>query len=155
MGLGNESRELASFFKYFLLIMLLQFSQFFPLYPPSILPQPSSVPPTPLVLSMGCTYKFFESSVCYTIFYLPLSILCLLIMLILPCTFPLHSSLPPPHWNPSVWCPFLWFCSCSGCLLNFCFHCFSFLLGSFVDSCEFVVILLFIFLIFFFLDKSL
>ena len=39
------------------------------------------------------------------------------------------------------------------CLVCFCF-CFCFL-GLVVDSCEFVVILLFIFLIFFFLDKSL
>ena len=43
----------------------------------------------------------------------------------------------------------------SGCLLTFCFHWFSFLSGSFVDSYQFVVILLLIFLIFFFLDKSL
>ena len=35
------------------------------------------------------------------------------------------------------------------CLVHFCF------LGSVVDSCEFVVILLFIALTFFFLDKSL
>ena len=34
------------------------------------------------------------------------------------------------------------------------FFCFVFL-GSVIDSCEFVVILLFLFLIFFFLDKSL
>ena len=26
-----------------------------------------------------------------------------------------YSSLPPPHWNPSMWCLFLWFCSCSSC----------------------------------------
>ena len=38
------------------------------------------------------------------------------------------------------------------CLVCFCFYLF---LGSVVDSCKFAVILLFIFLIFFFLDKSL
>ena len=74
-------------------------------------------------MSMGCTYKFFESSVSYTIFYLSLSTLCLLIMLLLPCTFPPLFLPPNPlPWNPSMWCPFLWFCSCSGCLL-FWFNC--------------------------------
>ena len=77
--------------------MLLQFSQFSPLYAPFALPtQPSSIPP-PYFMSMGCMYKFFDSSVSYTIFYLSPSILCLLIMLLLPCTFPHYSSLPPPH----------------------------------------------------------
>ena len=57
-----------------------------------------------------------------------------------PVPLPLHSSLPTPHWKPSMWSPFLWFYSRSSCLLSFCF-CF---LGSVVDSYEFVVILLFI-----------
>ena len=140
------------FFKYFLLIMLLQFSQLFPLHPASPTLQHS---PPPLVHVHGL-YRSIIWVLCflYNFFYLSLSILCLLIM-ILPCMFPPYSSFPPPHWNPSMWCPFLLFCSCSSCLLSFCFHCFSFPVVSFVDSSEFVVILLFIFLIFFFLDKSL
>ena len=143
------------FFKYFLLICYYSFPSFSPLSPLCPAPQLSSIlPAPPYFMSMGCTYKFFESSVSHTIFYLSPSILCLLIMLLLPCTFSPYSSLPPPHWNPPMWCPFLWFCSCSSCLRSFfCFHHFSFLLGSFVDSCELVVILLFIFFIFF-LDKS-
>ena len=36
-------------------------------------------------------------------------------------------------------------------MLSFCFHCLSFLLGSFVGSCEFIGILLFIFFYLFFL----
>ena len=127
----------------------------FPLFPhPPCTPQPSSIPP-PQFMSMGCTCKFFEFSVSYTILDLSLSILCLLIMLLLLCTFPPLFLPSPPHWNPSMWCPFLGFCCCSSCLLSFCSYCISFLLGSFVDSCEFVVILLFIFFIFFFLHKSL
>ena len=35
---------------------------------------------------------------------------------------PYFSPSPPaPHWKPSIWCPFLWFCSCSSCLLRFFF----------------------------------
>ena len=72
---------------------------------------------------MGCTYKFFESSVSYINFYLAPSILCLLIMLLLPCTFSSYSSLPPPHWTPSVMSLSLvlavwqWWC-----LVLFCFY---------------------------------
>ena len=86
-----------------------------------------------------------------------------------PCLFSTYHlcylfsvPFPPPHPTPLlitlVWAPFLWFRSCSSCLLSFCFHFFfSFIfLGSFVGSSEFVVILLFIFLtLIFFLDKSL
>ena len=58
-----------------------------------------------------------------------------------PVLPPPHSfPPPPPYWKPSLWSRFLWFHSCSSCLLSFCL-CF---LGSLVDSCEFVVILLFI-----------
>ena len=51
--------------------MLLQFSQFSPLSHLHPATQPSSIPPT-YFMSMGYTYKFFESSVSYTIFW-PLS----------------------------------------------------------------------------------
>ena len=68
-----------------------------------------------------------------------------------PVPFP---PIPPFHLPTEIPpCDFhFWFHSCSSCLLS---YCFSFLLGSFVDSCEFVVILLFIISIFFSLDKSL
>ena len=148
---------LTTFKKYIFIDYAITVFPIFPLYPPFY--PASHNPPAfpPLVHVHGLyVYKFFESSVSYTIFYLSLRILWLLIMLLLPCTFPPHSSLPSPHWNPSMWYPFLWFCSCSGWFFSFCFHCFSFLLGSFVDSCEFVVIFLFIVLIFFYsLEKSL
>ena len=99
-------------------------------------------------MSMGQAWKFFGYSISYTILNLPLSILCLPIMLLIPCTFsPILSS---PADNPP--CD-LYFCDSVPvpvvCLV------FVFL-DSVVDSCEFVVILLFIVLIFlFFLDKAL
>ena len=83
-----------------------------------------------------------------------------------PYSVPTHSAsyslylfLPLPLLslstdNPPCDLHFCEICSCSSCLLSFCFRCSSVLLGSFVDSCEFIVIL-FIFLVFFFLDKSL
>ena len=104
-------------------------------------------------MSIGCTHKLFDFSVSYAILNLSLSILCLPIVLLVPCTFPAHSSLPLPlHENPP--------CDVHSCdyvpVLVVCLVCFIFVLGSVVDRCEFVVILLFIFLIiFFFLDKSL
>ena len=67
-----------------------------------------------------------------------------------PVPFPPFSSLPFPAYNPQ--CD-LHFCY-SVPILAVCLVCFCFL-GSIVDSCEFVVILLFIVSIFFFLDKSL
>ena len=91
---------------------------------------------------IGIQWIFFSSSILYWLCYY---------------SFPNFSPVipPPPYWKPSMWCPFLWFCSCSS-LLSFCFYCFLFFfLGSVVDSCEFVVILLFIFLFFNFLGKSL
>ena len=108
-------------------------------------------------MSMGCTYKFFESSISYTIFYLSPSILCLPIMLLIPYT---SSSIPPSllptknppcdvHFSDSI--PVLVVCLVFVFIVFFLFY----FLNSFVDSCESVVILLFIFLIFLFLDKSL
>ena len=66
-------------------------------------------------------------------------------------SFPLPTENPPCDLHSSDSVPVLVVC------LVFVFIVFlSFIfLGSFVDSCEIVVILLFIFLIFFFLDKSL
>ena len=86
------------FFKYTLLIMLLQFSQFDP-YFPSSLPVPlfpPAIPPTSF-MSMSHAYKFFGFSIFYTIHNLPLSILYLPFMLLIPCTFyPIHP--PPSLW---------------------------------------------------------
>ena len=135
--------------------MLLQFSPFFPLYPPSTLhPQHSSIPPTlssyPWVVHVSSlTPRFPIPFLSLPIYFMPTNYAAsslYLSPLLLPSPRPLKSL----HVMSISW-----FCSCSSCFLRFCFHCFSFLLGSLVDSCEFVVILLFIFLIFFFLDKSL
>ena len=80
--------------------MLLQFSQFFPLFPSSLPPQPSSIPP-PSFMSMGCTYKFFESSVSYTIFISP-HLFYAYQLCFIPCTspplfLPSHTPLKSLH----------------------------------------------------------
>ena len=97
---------------------------------------------------MGCICKFFGFSISHTIFNLPLSILYLPHILLIPCTFsPILPANPPDnppndlHTYDSV--PVL-----VVCLVCFCF-CF---LDLVVDSCEFVVILMFIVLMNFFLD---
>ena len=139
------------FFKCILLIMLLQVSHFFlpfiPVHPSS--PLPPAFPPL-VFMSMGHTYKFFGFSIIYTMLNLPLSILYLPFMLLIPCIFP--PILPSPINNP----PYDLHCCDSVPVLVVClvwlFVCF---LGSVVNSCKFVVILLFIVLILFFLDKSL
>ena len=73
-------------------------------------------------------------------------------MLLNPCTFspilPLPLPLSLPTDNPP--CD-LYFCD-SDPVLVVCLVCSCFFLGSVVDSCEFVVILPFIFFIFFFKD---
>ena len=139
------------FIKYFLLIILLQLSHFSSLPPSAWYPHSLQESLTEF-MSMGHTYKFFGFSIFHTILNLPLSILYQQLMLLIPCTiFPI-LPLPPPCWEPSMWSPFLWFCYCSSCLLSL----LLFSLVSVVDICEFVVILLLVFLItFFFLDKSL
>ena len=86
------------YFKYSLLIMLLQWSQFFsPLYLPSTLHPANLQHPLPQFMSIVYTYKFFGFSVSYTLLNFSLSILCLPLTLLIPYTFPLHSSPPPPH----------------------------------------------------------
>ena len=70
---------------------------------------------------------------------------------LIPCTsssiYPLrlHADNPPCD---------LHFCD-SVSVVVVCLVCFGFFLGSVVGSYEFVIVLLFMFLIFFFLDKSL
>ena len=116
------------------------------LIPPPLFPSTLHTPfhlhcPPPQFMSIGRTYKFFGFYISYTILTLPLSILYLPFMLI-PCAF-------PPTDNPP--CD-LHFCN-SVSVLVVCLVYFCFILGSGFNTCEFVVILLFIFLIiFFFLD---
>ena len=125
--------------------MLLQLSHFVsPLSPPPCTPPPAF--PRPQFTSMGRTYKFFGFSIYYIILNLPLSVLYLLFMDLIPCTFSPFSPLPILTDNPPC---YFHFCD-SVPVLVVCFVCFWFwILGSVVDSCEFVVILLFVFLIFF------
>ena len=123
------------FFKYILLIMLLQFSHFlsFSLLHPA---PTSSIPPLYLwVVHISSLASLFPILFLTSPYFMPTSYASYSLYL------PPNSLPPTPHWKPSMWCPFLWFCSCSGCLLSFCF-CF---LGAVVDSYEFVVILLCIF----------
>ena len=107
------------FFKYILLIMLLQLSHsFFPPLSPSA-SYPHSLQHSPLLVHVR---KFFGFSISYTILTLPLSILYLPIMLLNPCTprffpFPLPTDNPPCdlHFCDSV--PVLVIC-----LVCFCFR---------------------------------
>ena len=127
-----------------MLLQLFFFSPFFSLHPASHL-QPAFFPP--YFMSMGCTYKFFGFSISHTVLNLPLSILYLPFMFLIPCTISPILPLPLSTDKPS--CD-LYFCelfdsSCFGSLLNLLLFFQVQLL-----SCEFVVILLFIFLIFFF-----
>ena len=126
------------FLKYILLIMLLQLAFFSLLYS------------SPYIYLL---FGFSISHTILTILNLPLSVFYLPFMLLVPCTFSSIFPLAFPTDNPL-------------CDLNFCdsvpvlvvclvYVLGFFFLGSFVDSCEFVVILLFIVLIIFFLDKSL
>ena len=53
-------------------------------------------------------------------------LLCMLpFMLLIPCTFFPHSPHSLSPLVTSMWSPFLWFCSCSHCLVCICF-CFIF-----------------------------
>ena len=133
--------------KYILLIVLLQLSHFSPLYSPHPAPPTHQNSPT-LFHVIGYTSKFFGFSISLTILNLPMSILYLSFMLLIPCTFSPIFPLPFPADN--LPCD-LHFCD-SVPILAIHLFCFCFLLGSVVDSCEFVVILLFIFFIF--LEKS-
>ena len=134
--------------------MLLQSSHFFSSCSSSALyTPPSNIPCPPYFVSMGCTCKFFGFSISYTILNHPLSILYLLFML--PYSTHLVPLFPPspPLLTDNPSCD-LYFCS-SVPVLVVCLVCVCvFVLGSVVDSCEFVVILLFLVLIFF-SDKSL
>ena len=120
------------------------FPPFIPLCP---VPPMPPVFPNPSFMSMGYAYNFFGFSISYTILNIPLFILCLPIVLLIPCTFLPFSPYPLPTDNPP--CD-LHFCDSVPvlvvCLVSFLFVC----LGLVVVSSEFVVILLFTFLIIFF-----
>ena len=103
-------------------------------------------------MPMGRTHKFFGFIISCTILNLPLSILYLPFMLLIPCTF---SPILLPHLpidNPP--CD-LHFCDSVSVLVVCLVRLVFVSLGSVVDSCEFIVILLLLSSIFFFLDKSL
>ena len=133
-----------------MLLQLSHFTPFFPLYPAH--PLLSAFPPSPQLMSMGRTYKFFGFYTSYTIVNLPLKQIGLFYTYHLCFLFPV----PFPSF-PSSPLITLHVISISVILFLFQFPQLLFLfffLGSVVDSCEFVVILLFIALmIFFFLDK--
>ena len=117
--------------KYFLLIMLSQFSVFpifpllshfhlVPLKPPAFPPNLSSCPWVVHISSLSSLFPipFFTSLHLFNAYWL---------CFFFPVPFPAYSSLPPPHWKPSMWYPFLWFCSCSSYCLVFVFVvCFFF-----------------------------
>ena len=141
-----DNIDIYLFFKYILLIMLLQLSYFFsPLFPsalylplPPSFPQLSSCPCVIPVSSLASPFPtlFLTSPCLFSTYHL-----CFLF----PVPFPPYSLLPLPIDNPP--CD-LHFCD-SVLVLVVCLVCFCFLffLGSAVNSCEFVVILLFTFLI--------
>ena len=134
--------------------MLLQLSQippFIPLHPahwcPPTFPHLSSCPWVIYVSSLAFTFPIlFSTSPCLFSTYH----LCYLFPhFLLP--FPAYNPTCDPHFCDSV--SVLVVCLVHFWLL-FCFV-WGIFLGSVVDNCEFAVILVFIFLIFFFLDKSL
>ena len=133
--------------------MLLQLSHFFsPLFPSTLnLPFPPAFPT--LVHIYGCTCKFFGFPISHTVLNLPLSILYLPFMLLISCTFSPILPIPLPADNPP--CDLYFWESVPVLVICLVCFCFCFFLGSVVDSFQFVVILLFAFLIFFFLEKTL
>ena len=97
-------------------------------------------------MSMGCTYKFFESSLFLTPFLTsPHLFNAYKLCFLFPEPFPPIPPLPLPTDNPPCDVHFSDSVPILVVYLVFVFIVFSFFfLGSFVDSCEFVVILLFI-----------
>ena len=141
-----------SFINLFILVYFIDYAiiivPIFPLLPPSLHLLPS-FPLTILLPLSSCPWVVHKILWLLHLLNTPLSILYLPIMLLNLLTF---SPIPLPvdnlpndlHIDDSVLVLLV-------CLVHFCF-CF---LDSVVDSCEFVVILMFLVLIFFFLNKSL
>ena len=63
------------FFDYILLIMLCSCPNFSPFAPSSEHPPLPKAIHTPLFMSMGHVYRFFDSSISYTVLYIPMAIL--------------------------------------------------------------------------------
>ena len=142
------------FFKVYFIDYAITVVPFFfsPLYPPlPSTPIPTSIPPF-----TSCPWVIHISSLASPFPILFLTSPCLFSTYHL-CSLVLYShilSLPLPTDNPPCdlhFCDFVPVLVVSLVWFGFWFW----LLGSVVDSCEFVVIFLFIFFIFFFLDKSL
>ena len=117
---------------------------------PSCTLPPSHIPPLQF-MPMGHTYKFFGFYISYTILTLPCLFSTYYLCFLFSVPFPPLSPPTPLLITPHV---------ISISVILFLFQLLAqfvclFVLGSVVNSCEFVVILLFIFFIFFFLDKSL
>ena len=132
------------FKKCILLIMLLQFSQFFHPFISLLCPVPHHpLAFAPQFMSMGGTYRFFGFSISCTILNLPPHHLF--------CTYNLCflSPVPFPH-SPPFLSPLITLHAIFISPILFLFQSFAqfvsafFFLGSLVDSYEFVVILLFI-----------
>ena len=126
---------------------------FSPLYSPApCTPAPSRIPPLQF-MSMGHTYKFFGFSISHTILNHPCLFCTYQLCFLFPVPFPhSHHSLSPLISLHVISISVTLFL-----LQLFAEFVFIFVfLGSVVDSCEFVVTSLFIvFIIFFFLGKSL
>ena len=117
---------LSSFLKYILLIMLLQWPPFSPLYSPFDL-HPPILQCLPHLSSCPWVIHISSLKSLVPIPFLPLPFYFMPTNYATYSLYLFPSSLPsPPYRKPSMWHPFLWFCSCSSCLLSFCFHCFSF-----------------------------
>ena len=130
--------------------MLLQLSHFFLPFIPLHLPSPPAFPHL-----SSCSWVIHISSLSSPFPKLFLTSTCLFytyhLCFLFPVPFPPFFPLPSDH----PLCD-LYFCESVPILVVYLVCFFVFVLGLVVDSCEFVVILLFIFLIiFFFLDKSL
>ena len=138
--------------KYILLIVLLQLSHFSPLYSPMPYTPPHSTSSFPHLSS--CPWVIHVGSLASPYPILVLTSPCLVsiyhLCFLFPVPFLPFSHIPLPTDNPP--CE-LHFCE-SVPVLVLCLVCFCFQ-SLVVDSCETVVISLFIVLIFFFLDKSL
>ena len=149
--MSSHSKSTLFFKKYTLLIMLLQLSHVPPSLP-SALYTPSH-PHSPLFSSCPWVIhiKFFDFYISYTILTLPLYFLSSIYATYSLYLFPLS----PPSTPLLITLHLI-----SISVVLFLFQLFAqfgfvFVLAVVVNNCEFAVILLFIFFIFFFLDKSL
>ena len=146
------------FFKYILLIMLLQFSQFPHYYLPSALHPTTLQHSPPQFMSMGCTCKYLEFSVSYTIFISPHLFYAYQLCFFFPVPFPHVLPSPSPLKildGMSISLILFLFQLFAQFLFSLFFFLSFFFFRFFVDSCQFVVILLFIVFDLQFLSKCL